>query len=44
MNLENSDSSLGVGRRELDFTVDTSWTQESGIENVYTVSGHDNLN
>lgn len=43
VDLENGDARVGVGRGELDLAVNTSWSQESRVENVDTVGGHDDL-
>jgi hypothetical protein len=34
MDLKNGDTGFGVRRRELDFPVDTTWTQKGRVENV----------
>ncbi|KAI6764693.1 hypothetical protein HG531_012580 [Fusarium graminearum] len=43
VNTENIRSGLNTRRGELDLSVDTSWSQESGVENIETIGGHDDL-
>ena len=43
MDLENVETSILIWRRELDLAVNPSWSQESRVQDVDSVRGHDNL-